>query len=370
MVCHSPLDFNLRLYGRGFKNLTSITIPDSVFQFMPLRKGLLPEHVLLASVHYFNSRPCERGFGNLPTFREGTLYFNSRPCERGFSNIRKKRREAKISIHAPARGASGTYFKLRMDFFISIHAPARGASRTPAARQFLQWEFQFTPLREGLRENGMRIDAYENFNSRPCERGFGAVHSVERVDGYFNSRPCERGFGTKQRMDAVTNNFNSRPCERGFGLLRKKVREPDISIHAPARGASASKRSRGLWGTFQFTPLREGLLYDQTSMADSSDFNSRPCERGFCMLRSGPCYPPRFQFTPLREGLQREINFYCFLLYFNSRPCERGFSIVSSASFNTSISIHAPARGASSGAPFLQIGRVFQFTPLREGLLS
>ena len=75
-----------------------------------------------------------------------------------------------------------------------------------------------------------------------------------------------------------------------------------------------------------------------------------------------------FQFTPLREGLRyheweittagisihapaRGASTLLFLrqskTYFNSRPCERGFAIPKGDKHCWKISIHAPARGAS-----------------------
>ena len=77
---------------------------------------------------------------------------------------------------------------------ISIHAPARGASVGEKAI-LKDTKFQFTPLREGLLGTGM-IDSL------------------------------------------IILHFNSRPCERGFELQKERLLGNNISIHAPARGAS------------------------------------------------------------------------------------------------------------------------------------
>ena len=84
----------------------ALTWPLELFQFTPLREGLLNFALIEMSAIYFNSRPCERGFHNswvgkwmtefqFTPLREGLLnlrnavflefHFNSRPCERGFS---------------------------------------------------------------------------------------------------------------------------------------------------------------------------------------------------------------------------------------------------------------------------------------------
>ena len=97
-----------------------------------------------------------------------------------------------------------------------------------------------------------------------------------------------------------------------------------------------------------------------------------------------------FQFTPLREGRPAQLGVVAPTHYFNSRPCERGdgrfyleqdgetISIhapargatrVKNRHFEASaISIHAPARGATEVLPgdTFQVD-TFQFTPLREG---
>ena len=97
--------------------------------------------------------------------------------------------------------------------------------------------FQFTPLREGLLNNPDGSVRINHFNSRPCERGFYFTGKIIASGLYFNSRPCERGFSTASPL----------------------LSNPDISIHAPARGASI--HTGGILNEikFQFTPLREGL---------------------------------------------------------------------------------------------------------------
>ena len=56
--------------------------------------------------------------------------------------------------------------------------------------------------------------------------------------------------------------------------------------------------------------------------------------------------------------------------YFNSRPCGRGFYLLTAPCPALYISIHAPAGGASLYSFRMPSTRLFQFTPLREGLRS
>ena len=104
--------------------------------------------------------------------------------------------------------------------------------------------------------------------------------------------------------------------------------------------------------------------------ASTTYFNSRPCERGDPDAALSAARFFRFQFTPLREGRRNagqiigapSISIHapargatgrlpgagCPACHFNSRPCERGDGISAVALADAMIiSIHAPARGAT-----------------------
>ena len=101
----------------------------------------------------------------------------------------------------------------------------------------------------------------------------------------------------------------------------------------------------GLWGQFQFTPLREGRhVHGGGLMALTISIHAPPRGATDYGIRVGGAFS--FQFTPLREGrrLQSAI--------------ERDVS---------EISIHAPPRGATDDVMNALKPILFQFTPLREG---
>ena len=142
---------------------------------------------------------------------------------------------------------------------------------------------QFTPLREGRllrRLNTQNTTSY--FNSRPCERGdqLSGIHAGNGQN--FNSRPCERGDGSLQTLPAGLALFQFTPLREGrpttltyisprkvFQFTPLREGRPSyaqiarllhvISIHAPARGATAAHPSGDAYAFY---------------------FNSRPCERG------------------------------------------------------------------------------------------
>ena len=166
---------------------------------------------------------------------------------------------------------------------ISIHAPARGATSPQSLVDDLL-KFQFTPLREG----------------RPLQRW-----KHNHICGHFNSRPCERGDWNVNGLWAAGNISIHAPARGATGQQGGPTVLGGISIHAPARGATPTNiHEYHDFMLFQFTPLREG----------------RP--NSIC----GRFRSNAFQFTPLREGRRRDR-------LYPAGGCP--------------ISIHAPARGAT-----------------------
>ena len=104
-----------------------------IFQFTPLREGrrtsLQPG---TEASCYFNSRPCERGDYMLPGEKRAGAYFNSRPCERG-------------DAHRGRLDSGGkAYFNSR---------PCERGDGDDYGVKEIDGVFQFTPLREGRRQN-------------------------------------------------------------------------------------------------------------------------------------------------------------------------------------------------------------------------
>ena len=188
---------------------------------------------------------------------------------------------------------------------ISILAPARGATQSPAA----------SATKLGY------------FNSRPCERG-DSFCSLRRMAGfYFNSRPCERGdTWAAARSAARTGYFNSRPCERGDGVEKSGAFPGnDFNSRPCERGDMMDNLGVAINDTFQFSPLREGRLFRQPSPANRRDFNSRPCERGDAQA--------------VVDAVQLSISILA--------PARGATSRITAMSCTISISILAPARGAT-----------------------
>ena len=99
---------------------------------------------------------------------------------------------------------------------------------------------------------------------------------------------------------------------------------------------------------FQFTPLREGRLADE-SADELCRISIHAPPRGATLGAGAGAIVGIFQFTPLREGRLDGIRHLVQLIL---------------------ISIHAPPRGATSYRRHYRGVDEFQFTPLREGRLQ
>ena len=122
---------------------------------------------------------------------------------------------------------------------------------------------------------------------------------------------------------------------------------PNISIHAPPRGATSPSPTFSIAEIFQFTPLREGRL----------------CARHFL-----PARHPISIHAPPRGATSGSAHSGFIGCYFNSRPSARGDSAIRSAHHP---STHFNSRPSARGDERAEIARntadKFQFTPLREG---
>ena len=180
-------------------------------------------------------------------------------------------------------------------------------------------------------------------------------------------------------------------CKRGDLWPPASAGLSQISIHAPARGATPRTKSTTGDGTdFNSRPCERGDTCAPSLRERLHYFNSRPCERGDLELRTAQLKRRQFQFTPLREGRQYEgegstatgkISIHAPArgatscrailsnwIYFNSRPCERGDPNSICGRFRSNAFQFTPLReGRPSIRAKLYLSTLFQFTPLREG---
>ena len=144
-------------------------------------------------------------------------------------------------------------------------------------------------------------------------------------------------------------NFNSRPSARGdMHIWRIFHICSNISIHAPPRGATRHQRHVSRINRFQFTPLREGRRIAAVPAVPVRFISIHAPPRGATTTAYTFAPDSIFQFTPLREGRRaKPMPTRLPRIYFNSRPSARGDQSSQGVRVCGRISIHAPPRGAT-----------------------
>ena len=210
--------------------------------------------------------------------------------------------ELYISIHAPAGGATSEIRNHKQRYrrfqFTPLREGRLGARLSSYNRDLFQFtplregrpagrvehsqslQFQFTPLREGRLRSAAPTSTVSYFNSRPCGRGDWVSAAAKPVPTVFQFTPLREGrlfrSGVCQSNDLFQftplregrrpslsmrippTYFNSRPCGRGDAQPSQRTAPKQISIHAPAGGATCRSVAGLFFEVFQFTPLREG----------------------------------------------------------------------------------------------------------------
>ena len=212
-----------------------------------------------------------------------------------------------VSIHAPARGATGRPLVLYSRQTVSIHAPARGATVDGA---FYRGVVVVVSIHAPARGATMLLTRCEPLPSR------------------FRSTPPRGGRRPPKPVRCTLSPFRSTPPRGGRRPTRRQARRsPDVSIHAPARGATnRAWCAAAEQGGFDPRPREGGDPMPSCATCGRRCFDPRPREGGDPSGSRGSPVWPRFRSTPPRGG----------------RPLRRP-----SARAEGRVSIHAPARGAT-----------------------
>ena len=207
---------------------------------------------------------------------------------------------------------------------VSIHAPARGATRRAASV-------------------GMAADG---FNPRPRAGGDRHATPEPRRSGSFNPRPRAGGdvrVHRRRQLDAVSIHAPARGATAASHRHRRAG--ASVSIHAPARGATSLRRRSGLDRMVSIhAPARGATLRADCDAEPRSCFNPRPRAGGDRALtdRAAPAdrvsihAPARGATGPTADGCEQV-----------SIHAPAGGDVVQRISA-IDVSIHAPARGATA----------------------
>ncbi len=282
----------------------------------------------------FQSTPPRGGDRRSGRFWRAFEGFQSTPPRGGRHEIRRAWRRHHVSIHAPAWGATAPRAPTVRE--VSIHAPAWGATpirprdwpdgvsiHAPA------WGATRSSVDRRRREVSIHAPAW-GATRRPSSRVTASL---------FQSTP-PRG-GRRARAAASASTFQSTPPRGGRrpGCHEAVVQSSQVSIHAPAWGATRVAGDRPTRPTFQSTPPRGG----RPSRARSS--------------------PLRFQSTPPRGGRQQLDDGPDPVAMFQSTPPRGGRLARSRADRARQVSIHAPAWGATTDRHPLRSGTCFNPRP-------
>ncbi len=157
--------------------------------------------------------------------------------------------------------------------------------------------FQSTPPREGRRAF-LPLPPITCFNPRPRARGDRAKRSVMSRDVSIHA-PA-RGATPTPRYLPTSKCFNPRPRARGDKGSRRAKTIVKVSIHAPARGATRLVRRVEKEIVSIHAPAR-GATGATSIILHTVGFNPRPRARGDTSSRRVSPFQ-WFQSTPPREG--------------------------------------------------------------------
>ncbi len=257
-----------------------------------------------------------------------TSCFNPRPRAGGDGCRRLRLRMRKRFNPRPRAGGDfAAAASMSRAVSVSIHAPARGATQPLRDVKHIHETFQSTPPRGGRLIEYRRHWYNDMFQSTP-PRG-GRQHPIDMVSRYLN-----------------------------------------VSIHAPARGATDSCCSQSQdYFVFQSTPPRGGRHHPQRSNSREHGFQSTP-PRGGRPGYHGGCGDSRSVsiHAPARGATSGRCSRIGRLRSFNPRPRAGGDSAISNCrSGSVSFQSTPPRGGRHSIVPQVAVELMFQSTPPRGG---
>jgi len=199
-----------------------------------------------------------------------------------------------VSIHAPARGATCHGFVFDGRVRVSIHAPARGATNMIKSRE-KEDKFQSTRPRGARPQPAGRDRRNDSFNPR-ARAGRDVTSKDVLAFGTFQSTRPRGARPGVEWFFPIWNCFNPRARagrdSRQLGLRWRcscfnpraragrddqhtiSYRIPKVSIHAPARGATALIEQVYRWAVFQSTRPRGARHSGEDTYYGSCKFQS------------------------------------------------------------------------------------------------
>ncbi len=163
--------------------------------------------------------------------------------------------------------------------------------------------------------------------------------------------------------------FQSTPPREGRPSSTADRVRRDVSIHAPARGATMVPLTTARGSTsFQSTPPREGRRGKSDSHDLAPPVSIHAPARGATLVDGRPGPPRCFNPRPRARGDAGSPIAMTSPHPFQSTPPREGRPVIDAGQRRRGVSIHAPARGATDTWDNARIIKaLFQSTPPREG---
>ena len=233
-----------------------------------------------------------------------------------------------VSIHAPARGATLFPGLAQNGVEVSIHAPARGATTT--AGTISLYIEGFNPRARAGRDppRSHQRPAWCGFNPRArAGRDPGAIAASTAAHKFQSTRP--RGARQEHiRQATVLLLFQStRPRGARPGVVQVMMSTCEVSIHAPARGATKGCADRRP-ATARFNPRARA----------GRDFGESPVITAAWLFQSTRPRGARPESSSVQE---------IAVMFQSTRPRGARLNMGPLTTMGSRVSIHAPARGAT-----------------------
>ena len=254
-----------------------------------------------------------------------------------------------VSIHAPARGATLCGRCLLLLGRVSIHAPARGATSVASGFRRHDRVSIHAPARGATLDRSTCSATVEGFNSRARkgrDSSTGRRSSSNRVSIHAPARgatpggprgPPVCGFNSRARKGrdrslssvcAVIWFQFTRPQGARHHFAKTYEMNTDVSIHAPARGATKSLKYK--------LKRKSVSIHAPARGATSTSWTAHASSRGFQFTR-----PQGARLSAV--GIRSHLGLFQF-----TRPQGARHERRHDAADGTGVSIHAPARGATA----------------------
>ena len=276
----------------------------------------------------FNPRPREGGDARTTPTPALTCWFQSTPPRRRrLHQKRRPRRATGFQSTPPRRRRPGHVFPDNPGRLVSIHAPAKEAT---SARRYLPGRpdlgFNPRPREGGDRRLALGFSAEPSFNPRPREGGDQGAGGRGLWRYCFNPRPREGGDCMQVPYRSADFLFQSTPPRRRRQLVKRPdLLITDVSIHAPAKEATRQHRQdRVPRMCFNPRPREGGDTHLHYKLSQSRCFNPRPREGGDPHYFGNGCSFRVSIHAPAKEATSSAYHGGHIMAGFNPRPREGG----------------------------------------------